>query len=117
MTEVASHRNLQGLADVGMAVGELQPSFPLRDAGTINPLASVRFKMIQRVSLVFWGYCFTVWLYVIAMQLRYPNSVYWPLAVWLPIRLDYLGEGAFILSLISAIIAATSSTLKMRAPQ
>jgi hypothetical protein len=54
--------------------------------------------------MVIWGYWLAVWLYVIAMQLRYPNTVYWPLAVWLPIRLDYLGEAAFFISFVFALI-------------
>jgi len=50
---------------------------------------------LRRVDIVLWGYSFAVWLYVIAMQLRYPESPYWPFAVWIPVRLDYLGEVAF----------------------
>ena len=57
----------------------------------------------KRALIVVWGYAFIVWLYVIAMQLQYPNSVYWPLAVWVPLRMDYLGEIAFISSFILAI--------------
>lgn len=64
------------------------------------------FSGLQRLSIVLCAWSLSVWLYVIAMQLRYPDAVYWPLAVWLPIRLDYLGEAAFILSLIFAIITA-----------
>ena len=37
--------------------------------------------------------------YVAAMQLRDFHVVYEPLAVWLPTRLDYFGETAFILSM------------------
>jgi hypothetical protein len=66
------------------------------------------FSRLQRLSIVLCAWSLSVWLYVIAMQLRYPDAVYWPLAVWLPIRLDYLGEAAFILSLIFAIITALS---------
>jgi len=64
------------------------------------------FSRLQHLSIVLCAWSLSVWLYVIAMQLRYPDAVYWPLAVWLPIRLDYLGEAAFILSLIFAIITA-----------
>jgi hypothetical protein len=62
--------------------------------------------MLRRLALLLWGYTFTVWAYVIAMQLRYPDSVYWPFATWLPIRMDYLGEVAFVFSftLASALI-------------
>jgi hypothetical protein len=62
---------------------------------------------IRRICVVLWGYCLAVWLYVIAFQLRYSRSVYYPLAWWLPIRLDYLGEIAFALSFIFALITAT----------
>lgn len=48
------------------------------------------------------GYALMVWLYVIAMQLRWPEAVYWPLALWLPIRIDYLGEIAFAASFLLA---------------
>jgi hypothetical protein len=64
------------------------------------------FSRLQHLSIVLCAWSLSVWLYVIAMQLRYPDAVYWPLAVWLPIRLDYLGEAAFILSLIFATITA-----------
>lgn len=38
------------------------------------------------------------WAYVVAMQLSNPDSVTWPLAWWLPIRMDYFAEIAFIIS-------------------
>ena len=38
------------------------------------------------------------------MQLTNPPSVYWVLAQWLPIRLDYFAETMFIASFILAII-------------
>lgn len=56
----------------------------------------------KSLLLIGWGYAVAVWLYVVAMQLVYPNSVYWSLATWLPIRMDYVGEGAFIFSFIVA---------------
>jgi hypothetical protein len=64
------------------------------------------FSRLQHLSIVLCVWSLSVWVYAIAMQLRYPEAVYWPLAVWLPIRLDYLGEAAFILSLIFGIINA-----------
>ena len=70
---------------------------------------------IQRALVVVWGYAVAVWLYVIAMQLRYPDSVYWSLAVWLPIRLDYFGEAAFILSFLLAILMTSVSIFRRRA--
>jgi hypothetical protein len=42
-----------------------------------------------------------VWGYVIAMQLRDEESVYATLAQWLPVRLDYVGEAAFIVSMVA----------------
>ena len=62
---------------------------------------------LQRMSAVLCLYSFLVWLYVIAMQLRYLDSVYWDFAVWIPVRMDYLGEVAFLFSFIFAMIAAT----------
>jgi hypothetical protein len=46
------------------------------------------------------------------MQLQYPTSVSWGLAVWLPIRLDYLGEAAFMFSFLFAMIIAAVSVMK-----
>ena len=83
-----------------------------------NPLAAIdshgRLALIQRVLVVVWGYTIAVWLYVVAMQLRYPSSVYWSLALWLPIRLDYLGEAAFILSFLLAIMTTSVSVARRR---
>jgi hypothetical protein len=41
------------------------------------------------------------WGYVVAMQLRHLEEVYDQLAEWVPIRLDYLGEAAFIVSMVA----------------
>ena len=79
-----------------------------RIGGNTHP----RTTMIRRICIVLWGYCFAVWLYVIAFQLRYFHSVYLVLAWWLPIRLDYLGEIAFALSFIFALITATYPAAK-----
>ena len=40
---------------------------------------------------------------MIAIQLRDPRWVYYKLALWVPIRVDYLGEAAFVMSLLFAI--------------
>jgi len=53
---------------------------------------------------VFCVYSFAVWVYVIAFQVVNPDSVYLGLAWWLPIRLDYLGEAAFVLSFVFALL-------------
>jgi len=71
-----------------------------------------RTTTIRRICFVLWGYCFAVWLYVIGFQIRYSHSVYYALAWWLPIRLDYLGEMAFALSFIFALITATYPAAK-----
>ncbi len=57
----------------------------------------------KALLLLVWGYTFAVWLYVIAMQLVYPGALYWAVATWLPIRLDYFGESAFFISFIVSI--------------
>jgi hypothetical protein len=64
--------------------------------------------------LLVWGYAFVVWLYVIAMQLVYPGALYWPVATWLPIRLDYFGESAFFLSFIVSIAVIWTQRLSPR---
>ena len=69
---------------------------------------------LRRVSIVLWGYSVAVWVYVIAMQLRYPESPYWPFAVWIPVRLDYLGELAFFLSFIFGLFAITWTAREVR---
>ena len=71
-----------------------------------------RRTLIRRFCTVSWGYCLAVWLYVIAYQLRYNDSVYNTLAWWFPIRMDYLGEAAFVLSFLFALIVALYSAAK-----
>ena len=65
-----------------------------------------RHSRLTGFLVVVCGFAFAVWLYVIAMQLFYPKSIYWPLATWLPIRLDYVGEAAFVFSLFTALAVA-----------
>ncbi len=72
--------------------------------------SELRRSRSKGVLLVAWGYAFAVWLYVIAMQLFYPQSIYWPLATWLPIRLDYFGEAAFVFSFIMAAAVTMMNT-------
>lgn len=52
------------------------------------------------------------WVYVAAMQLRDFKIVYTPLAVWLPVRLDYFGEAAFILSVVAYFLLKFWETKK-----
>ena len=66
--------------------------------------AHPRSGLVRRLCFVLWGYCFAVWLYVIAYQLKYPDAICQLLVSWLPIRMDYMGEAAFVLSFIFAVI-------------
>ncbi len=78
-------------------------------------LTRSRFKGLL---LVVWGYAFAVWLYVVSMQLFYPKSLYWPVATWLPIRLDYFGEAAFVFSFIMATgVTMWNTRLHLRSEQ
>ena len=52
---------------------------------------------------ILWMYSFAIWVYVVAFQIVNPMSPYWPVAWWLPIRMDYFGEIAFMLSFVFAI--------------
>ena len=72
--------------------------------------SELRRSRSKGLLLVAWGYSFAIWLYVIAMQLLDPKSIYWPLATWLPIRLDYFGEAAFAFSFVMAAAATTLNT-------
>ncbi len=40
-----------------------------------------------------------VWLYVIAMQVARPESVSWTFTYWLRVRMDFVGEISFLVSL------------------
>ncbi len=42
-----------------------------------------------------------VWLYVIAMQIAHPESVSWSFVYWSSIQMDFVGEVAFIIAIIS----------------
>ncbi len=61
-----------------------------------------RSQLRRGLLLVALGYAIAVWLYVVAMQLFYPGSIYFAFATWLPIRMDYVGEAAFVSSFIIA---------------
>jgi hypothetical protein len=114
MTENVSGRDTRPFAAADLTGGRFadhQERHPVDRSATF-PDSYGRLTLIQRASVVIWGYSMAVWLYVIAMQLRYANSVYWPLAVWFPIRLDYLGEIAFVLSFLFAMITASVSAIK-----
>jgi hypothetical protein len=77
--------------------------------------SGLRRSHFKSLLLVVWGYAFAVWLYVVAMQLFYPKSLYWPLATWLPIRLDYFGEAAFVCSFaIATAVTMLNTGLTLR---
>ena len=59
-----------------------------------------RRAQLKNILLIVWGYAFAVWLYVIAVQFLHPDWIYQPFATWLPIRMDYVGEAAFVASFI-----------------
>jgi len=94
-------RSLTGLihSNVSKATGQLRPIGELREQHLLS-----RFATLRNLVAVLWAYSFAVWIYVIAFQFANPGSVYWPLATWLPIRLDYFGEAGFLTSFLFAII-------------
>jgi hypothetical protein len=55
------------------------------------------------------------WGYVAAIQLRDVDTVYKPLAVWVPIRLDCFGEAAFVLSMVAYFLLKFWETKKWQA--
>ena len=63
-------------------------------------------RVRRRLCIVGCVYGLLAWGYAVAMQLRNPFWVYFVLAWWLPIRLDYLGELGFAASLLFAVMLA-----------
>jgi hypothetical protein len=79
--------------------------------------AKLRRIQTRNLLLIVGVYALAIWIYVVAVQVSHPDWIYLPFATWLPIRMDYVGEGAFIASFI--IIAAvtmwnTKRTLRPR---
>jgi hypothetical protein len=64
----------------------------------------LRRSQTRNLLLLVGIYALAVWIYVVAIQVSHPDWIYGPFATWLPIRMDYVGEGAFVSSFI--IIAA-----------
>ncbi len=95
------NRSSAGLihSNVSKATGQLRPINELRQQHFLNRIATLR-----NFVAVLWAYSFAIWIYVIAFQFMNPRSVYWSLAVWLPIRLDYFGEAGFLASFVFAIL-------------
>ena len=51
-------------------------------------------------------YSLLVWLYVVGFQYIFgTRSVFYNFASWVPIRTDYVGEAAFILSFILSLLS------------
>jgi hypothetical protein len=68
---------------------------------------AMRRSQLKNILLIVWGYAFAVWIYVISVQFLHPDWIYSPFATWLPIRMDYVGEAAFV----SSFIIITSVTM------
>jgi len=62
----------------------------------------------QKLFVIFFKtlffYSLLVWLYIIAMQIAHPDSVSWTFTEWLRIRMDIVGETAFVGSLIGFLV-------------
>ena len=86
--------------------GQIKPE-PKKEPDTVvkyrTQLSERKNSRLTGTLVVVCGFSVAVWLYVIAMQFFYPASIYWPLVTWLPIRLDYVGEAAFVFALFIAI--------------
>jgi hypothetical protein len=70
----------------------------------------LRRSQLKNILLILGGYAFAVWTYVIAVQFIHPEWVYEPFASWLPIRMDYVGETAFVASFIIITIVTMWNT-------
>jgi len=69
---------------------------------------------LRRTMIILWIYSLIVWPYVIAMQLRYPESPRWGFAVWIPVRMDYFSVAAFLFSLILGVFVINWTTGQAR---
>jgi len=83
-------------AKAGMATGQV----PITAKYRYSQARLVTRKMMMAIM---WMYSFAIWVYVVAFQIVNPMSPYWPVAWWLPVRMDYFGEAAFVLSFIFAV--------------
>ncbi len=61
-------------------------------------------KLVVTFSKTAFLFGLLVWFYVIAMQIAHPESVSWTFTYWLRIRMDFVGELAFVISLIGFLI-------------
>ena len=69
---------------------------------------------VSRLCLVGCFYGLLMWGYTVAMQLRDERTIYYALAWWLPIRLDYFGEIGFVVSFLFAMVLALRHEEKPR---
>ena len=76
-----------------------------KDERTTNRVAYAFLRTMFLFGLVAWGY-------VAAMQLSNFHIVYAPLAVWVPIRLNYFEESAFVLSMVAYFLLKFWETKK-----
>jgi len=76
-----------------------------KDEKTADRIAYAFLRTMFLFGLVAWGY-------VAAMQLRDTQLVYGTLAEWVPIRMDYVGEAAFILSMTTYFLLKFWETKK-----
>jgi len=61
-----------------------------------------RKKLIKAILETVFFFSFTIFLYVIAMQIAHPESVNWTAFYWTQwLRMDMFGEIAFILAIVS----------------
>jgi hypothetical protein len=75
----------------------------VRDEDTSKRIVLALARTVFLFGLLTWGY-------VVAMQLRHRGLVFNTLAEWVPIRMDYIGEVAFVLSMVAYFL------LKFREP-
>lgn len=62
--------------------------------------SQLRRSRLKKLLLIIWAYAFAIWIYVIVIQFLHPAWIYAPFATWLPVRMDYVGEAAFVASFI-----------------
>jgi hypothetical protein len=79
--------------------------------------SELRRSQMKRLLLIVWGYAFAVWIYLIATQFFHPEWIYGPFATWLPIRMDYIGEGAFVASFIIIMTVTMWDTKRAMLPR
>lgn len=107
------------LKAIGLGDAEGKGSVANNEINTYVQRSEVKHSGFRNVLLILWGCAFELWLYVIAVQLFYPRSANWPFATWLPLRLDYVGETAFISSFffVTAVIMWNAKRIVRPRPQ